>query len=93
MTAAACSAAAKRLRKLVCPADVSGENRNDKARPVVDHKHCRVRLFAADEGRNLPHGNAARADENERAAARKFRAVDAFFKRQESRAGAKRESV
>ena len=83
----------QRLRQRVCPTDVTGENRNNKARPVVDHKHCRVRLFAADEGRNLPHGNAARADENERAAARKFRAVDAFFKRQKAGLGKARKRI
>ena len=44
---------------------MTGENRNDKGSRVVQHEHGGIRRFAFQVRRNIAHGDAAGADENE----------------------------
>lgn len=52
-----------------------------------------VCFFIADEGRDFPHGDARRTDENQSVLLRKFEAVHTLFDRQKAGLGKPRERV
>ena len=53
-------------RQIVRAADVTGEQRDHKLHLLVDADHRGIGLLAHKIRRDLAHGDAARADENER---------------------------
>ena len=75
----------KAARQIVRPADMTGEQRNDKLHLLVDAEHRGIGLFAHKIRRDLTHGDTARADEDERIHRRKALAVDVLRKRQKAR--------